>query len=101
AHDVLAVASQVVHAADSRLDVVAIRLRIEAEVLQADDAVEQPRACGGLNLHEVRVQGLIEGESGHQVVSQPKVQRQAAAHPPVVLKVQAVLLVRNGGGRQT
>src|SRR6266702_4579853 len=69
ADDVLPVALEIQYGADARLNVVAVRLRVEPEILQADDAVEQPGPGGRLNLHEVRILRLIEVEARDQVVA--------------------------------
>src|SRR5207302_5197559 len=85
--DILAGASDVVRGADARLNVVPVRPRIEAEVLEPDDAAQFAGFRGLLNLHEVRVFRLVEVEAGDEIVSNPRVDREAFTDPPVVLHV--------------
>ena len=95
ADDVAAVPAQVVDGTNTRLEVVAVRLRIESEVFEADDAIQQPGAGGRLDLHEIGVQRLIEHDAGDQVIAQSEVERQAIARAPVVLDIRPILLVRD------
>ena len=89
ADDVLAVAADVVGEADARLPVVAVFLRLLADILEPLDAVEQAGRARGLHLHEVRIQRLIDLEAGDEVVAQADVDRQPVGDAPVVLDVEA------------
>src|SRR5262249_26872370 len=93
--DVTPVATQIVHAADPGLKVVPVRLRVETEILQADDAFQQAGAGGALDFHEIRVLRLVERNAGDEVVTESKVQREPVAGSPIVLNIQTILLVRS------
>src|ERR1700682_2375811 len=104
ANNVLAVAPYVVGSAKTRLDVVAVRLLAEREVVQhgrdrCGQAVERAGERRLLNLYEIRIQRLVEIEAGHQIVTHAEIEGQPVTDAPVVLKVQTVLLVRDVGLR--
>ena len=87
ANDVASVAAHVVGKADARLDVVAVLLRVLAEVV--DTRRREP--SGGarrLQHDEVRIQRLIDRHAVDVVVAQAEVERQPVGDAPVVLDVE-------------
>ena len=75
--DIPAVTAKVEHRSDSRLDVVLVLTLLFLELVPTGYAVEAPGSGRRSQDLVVRNLRLINGESGHQVVAQPCVDRQA------------------------
>src|SRR5262249_3008477 len=100
--DVLSVSAEINRAYDPRLKVVLVVLRRESKPIEdggdrRGEGVEDARPGGVLNKQEIRILRLVKIQPVNDVVAETEVQRDAAAHAPVVLNVRAVLPVRDVG----
>jgi hypothetical protein len=94
----VALAADIEHQPEPRLDVVVVLTRILAEILESNQAVQAAAAAGSLQDNEVRIGCLVDLITGHDVVAEPEIQGQPGVEAPVVLDVQPELLHRQVRG---